>query len=812
MAAILAATSAGLPMLAYTVKGRIAEQSTFDPCIGAAYRIFAASDTVKPVATGTADLEGLFEVNIKKPGRYILKTEYVGLNPVSVPFSIAKDDAELELGSIVLSQNSETLQEVVVTAKKKLVESDGATLTYNVENDPDSKTNSTLEMLRKVPMVSIDAEENIKVNGQSSFKIFINGKEDPMLSGDPKTVLRSMPAATIKKVEVITDPGAKYDAEGTGGILNIITVGKQTIEGYMANVGVSFSKRGYGTNAYARTKIGNVTVSGNVNHQQSLFGNHFKNTNDSETENFTSDENRYQVSHGESANHSRYTGGNLNMSWEPDTLNLFTVAANVGNMAYTNDNLNTVAMQTIDRANVWSMKRKDKSDADYLWMSANASYQHTFGRTGHHIIGSYIFDHGYDDNSRRTHTYDMENYFQEYAWRNEDNHSFYNKHSLQIDYANHLGDDRHILEAGFKGSWRRDNGDNSPSYGQEEENMAVNESERVKLNQFQDIMALYASYTGHYGIISTRVGLRYEYTRLGLKYRIGDFSDFTSHLNDVVPNASVTLHLGSTGNLRAAYQMRIRRPGLEELNPYRNTMSVNYVSYGNPDLDSEKYHGVSLTYSNYGGGKIGGSVGLDYSRNDNSISGYEFMEEGIRYSTYANIGYSQSTSMNLNMQYGITPLMNFGLFARGSYNDFAADSPELKAHNHGWTYNVNANYDYTTPFKLRISAFGGVGRWIDLQSKGSGWYYYGLSLSRSFLRDDALTASVNINNLLPTDKTYRHTVTAENMRSVSSGTFSQWGVGINLTWRFGNLRSDVKRTAADIETETGGAPSGNTQG
>ena len=106
-----------------------------------------------------------------------------------------------------------------------------------MDEDPAAKSNSVLEMLRKVPMVTVDAEENVKVQGSSNFKILVNGKEDPMFSGSSlSTVLKAMPASSIRKIEVITEPGAKYDAEGTSGVLNIVTTGRQQLEGVFGNV------------------------------------------------------------------------------------------------------------------------------------------------------------------------------------------------------------------------------------------------------------------------------------------------------------------------------------------------------------------------------------------------------------------------------------------------------------------------------------------------------------------------------------------------------------------------------------------------
>ena len=117
------------------------------------------------------------------------------------------------------------LQGVEIVKQKALVKSDIDKITYNIEDDPDSKSNSTLEMLRKVPMVTVDGEDKIQVNGSSSFKIYVNSKPNQMMSNNPSEVLKSMPASSIKRIEVITNPGPKYDAEGVGGILNIITHG-----------------------------------------------------------------------------------------------------------------------------------------------------------------------------------------------------------------------------------------------------------------------------------------------------------------------------------------------------------------------------------------------------------------------------------------------------------------------------------------------------------------------------------------------------------------------------------------------------------
>lgn len=138
---------------------------------------------------------------------------------------------------------SENLDAVTVVAKKPLVKSELDKMTYDVESDPEAQANSVLEMLRKVPMVTVDGQDNIMVNNSSSFKVYVNGKPNNMMSNNPSEVLKNMPANSVKKIEIITNPGPKYDAEGVGGIINIITTGKG-MEGYSLTVGTNYNTQG----------------------------------------------------------------------------------------------------------------------------------------------------------------------------------------------------------------------------------------------------------------------------------------------------------------------------------------------------------------------------------------------------------------------------------------------------------------------------------------------------------------------------------------------------------------------------------------
>lgn len=216
------------------------------------------------------------------------------------------------------------LQGVEVVKQKALVKSDIDKITYNIEDDPDSKANSTLDMLRKVPMVTVDGEDNIQVNGSSSFKVYVNSKPNQMMSNNPKEVLKSMPASSIKRIEVITNPGPKYDAEGVGGIINIITHGKN-IEGYTATFSANVNNQGLGAGAYTTIKSGKLTMSANLNYNyndrpRSYSGSTRKTVSNvsessSDIESFS-----WSDYHG----NSKY--GSLEASYEIDTLRLLTAS------------------------------------------------------------------------------------------------------------------------------------------------------------------------------------------------------------------------------------------------------------------------------------------------------------------------------------------------------------------------------------------------------------------------------------------------------------------------------------------------------
>ena len=729
-------------------------------------------------------------------------------NPMHEEEAVAANDTTLSLPE---EDDFTELDELVVVERQKLVKSDGATLTYNVAEDPEAASSNTLDILRKVPGVTVDSQDNIKVNGQSSFKVMLNGREDPMVKGDLKTVLKSFPASTIKKIEVISEPGAKYDAEGIGGILNIVTDRSKRLSGFMTQLGAWVNAYQAGGYLNARTQINKVMLDANVSYNNGKVWPRSQ-TSERTVESLDGSENHLMTARHKAKSGWDYTGVNFNMSWEPDSLNLFTLSANYGYNSWGNDGTEDRDMKRPDLSTIWKLQRIFHSTGNYNGGGMQASYQHSFRRADHTLVASYEYDYGGQDYSTDYLLEYLVGSGSESPFSSERNNYTRNYHIMQLDYSNRFNS-RHLLEAGGK-VFLNDNANFvRPFFGPSQAEAVENESMMVKMNRKMNVYALYGSYTGSFSKWSVKAGLRYEHTDMGGKYKIGDYPDFTTVLNDIVPNMAVSYNLADATSLRFAYQMRITRPDISQLNPYVNVLTPGQIQYGNPDLKSEKGHTFSLAYSNYEG-KLSGSAKLTYRYVSNGVNDVIFMRDGIMNSTYANIGESHLGMLDLSGDWNITSDLRWSVYLSGSYQYLQADSELLKAKNHGWQTNLSTNLNYTLAKKWKLSAYGGMWTpWIDLQGRGTQTgYYYGLGAGRSWLKDDALTVQLSAGNLFPTHNTNSYKQEDESVRLTYKGRYSQWNVGLSISFKFGGLQAGVKKTASNIEKEastSSGSKGGN---
>lgn len=716
----------------------------------------------------------------------------------SVPASnIAAEHTSERVDSI--SSNNipgyDDLDEVTVTAKKPVIQTAADKLIYNTEEDAASSTSNVLEAMRKVPLLSVDADDNLKLKGEGNFKIYLNGKPDPALSANYKEILKAMPASTVKKIEVWTAPGAKYDAEGTGGIINIVTISTTKLYGFTSTVEGTVNNRRVTGSVSAMTKVNNVTASVNYSHTYN-FDQKFsmrQNTTylDNPVDHLLS--NTMDMSYK-----GNFDNASLQLSWEPDTANLVAVSANLFSYRSNNPMDMQFSMQDINGEQRWAYNGDVLSHANSTGLTAGVNYQHNFSRPDHNIVASYQYNYGLNHSKNRNLYYDFSN-FDALLQPSSLTDTRYpsHEHTFQLDYTLPLGN-VHALETGAKYILRRNYGDSH--YSILNDGVWIeDESRNVKMTQFQDVAAVYGAYTGHFEALTAKAGLRYEYTHMGANFKTPGYTNFSTDLNDIVPNLGLTWGFKDGSMLSAAYQLRISRPSVSQLNPYRDTGMPLNVYYGNPSLSSQKLNGVTLTYSNFSL-PVGLNFTASYNRISDLIVNYQFLENDVINKTYGNIGSGDEFNVFGFMRWA--PVRNLVISVNGGayYKNYTASKASM--HNDGWGWNVGGNVDWTLPYDMQVSLFGGAGNsGPQIQDDGTNWHYDGLAFSKFFLKENRLKVSLSAMGVIAPSISIDQTTKMEGAVTTMNMKGKIWTVGLSVSYRFGTLRSQMKRTAKTIEND-----------
>lgn len=792
------------------VKGTLIDSTSNRGESFATVYIVSKNEPSVPVKMAVTDGNGKFSEKINQHGDFIAIVTLVGKKTARKEFAISETDKTVDLGILYTSDDVQQISSASVVAQKPLVKVDLDKIEYSIEDDPDSKTNTVMEMLRKVPLVTVDGNDKIQVNGSSSFQIHVNGKPNSMMSNNASDVLKSMPASTIKRIEVITNPGAKYDAEGTSGILNIITTGSG-FEGYTATfrTGIN-SAHGISGGVYASVKTGKLTLSVTYNNESSIFAP--PNFSDYYRENYLSDSEKYLSTSGENKSKGNFNYGNIEASYEFDTLRLLSLSLGMYGSNYRTSTTEFTEMQDAAFEPVYDYKTGTGNKNSFYWMGGNVDYQRSFKTKGKMLTLSYKI-------SMQPLTQDASTIYSEVnslpAWlalqnrRNDGKRNTY-EHTFQVDYTTPIRQN-HTIETGLKYIIRNNESDykyysaplGSNEFGDSNDSLSSN------YKHLNDILAGYAGYSFKYKIFSLKTGLRYEHTSQDVRYLLGRGSDFKVNFDDLVPSVSLGVKLGETQNLSTSYNMRLSRPSIYYLNPYVDDLNPMLVSYGNPNLKNEKRHTVQLQYSRFTA-KLSINLSLSHAFSNNGIENINKMVGNVLHSTYANIGKSSTTGLSIYANWNATPKTRVYLNSRISYVDMS--SPATNRYNYGWKASAFAGVQHTLPLNIRMSLMAGaLTPDITLYGKGSAYGYYSLSINRSFTKDDRLTVSIGINSLF--NKYYNYISTVENTDFMSKNQYryQSRSFSLNLSYRIGSLKESVKkasRTIVNDDIKEGGNASG----
>jgi outer membrane receptor protein involved in Fe transport len=712
------------------------------------------------------------------------------------------------------------LQGVEIVKQKALVKSDIDKITYNIEDDPDSKSNSTLEMLRKVPMVTVDGEDKIQVNGSSSFKIYVNSKPNQMMSNNPSEVLKSMPASSIKRIEVITNPGPKYDAEGVGGILNIITHSK-SIEGYTATFNTNAGNQGLGGGVYATVKSGKLTVSANMDYSYYDRPTSYSGSTRKTIGNITESSSNIE-SEGTSKYHGDSKYGSIEASYEIDSLRLITAAFDLyGGSSTSNGESWALATSPLTGNQLYSYNTLRHSKSKYAYVDGGIDYQRTFKTEEKLFTLSYRIGSEPDASDSQTDYADLraadgwEKFIERLKRQRDDGSENTVEHTFQVDYTTPFAK-HHTIETGLKYILR-----NNTSEDDRYEMDVMDYEHSSHYKHRNDILAAYLGYGLKIKKLSGRLGLRYEHTLQDVEYKLGPGTDFSQHFNDLVPSASLGLKLGQTTNLRLGYNMRIYRPSIWYLNPYLDDSTPTNINQGNPNLDSEKSHNISFTFSKFTP-KFNINLTTQYTFTNNSIENVVKMMRDtdipglknptgmdVLYTSYENIGRSQSFNLNAYVNWNASKNTRVYVNSRVSYTDM--DNGGTLS-NSGWAAFAYGGAQQTLPKDWNISLnFYAYTPSIMLQGRGSSYSNYTLSIQKSWMKK-RLNLTLSASNFLKKYKTFDYQTTDTYFEAANWSKSVAQRFAVTVSYRIGELKASVRKAERSISNDDVKSGGGNSSG
>ncbi len=725
---------------------------------------------------------GKYLFNNVDTGSYRMIVSHTGFTDHQKDILLVSEEIVIE--DVQLQRANGNLQGVTITARKPLIEQTDDKIIFNVENDPATKTETAIDILRKTPFVSVDGDDNVMVNGQSNFKVLLNGRETAMFAQNVKEALKGFPGALITKIEVITSPSAKYDGEGVGGVINIIT--KKKVVGYNGSLSMNTSSiKWYNINGNFSAKFGKlgITIFYGAGGTTGQVGKNFTQTIPFVPGYFTK-----RTLQGDRWMKNFWNNGNGELSYEFDSLNTVSAYGNIsgGYNRYTLD-------QTVT--------------AEFPFSPSSISYYDLEGRNEYPTISAgldYIrkFKNNKDrEFSIRTNSeFGKANTFLNSSQDNPGtdrfivNNSIANnkQYTIQSDYIHPLKNNQK-LESGVKAILRRADSDfeSMIKYDPSHE-YKLNPSNTDKFNYDQDVYSIYSTYHFKKGKTNFRIGARLEHTTVD-----GNFTSSETKVNQTyttfLPNLQSTTKLSNALTLVLGYTKRLQRPFIWNLNPFVNNNDSLNIFYGNPDLTPQTINAFSVQTRIMKGGNFAGLT-FEASYSGNKILQYATFDPatGVTKTTSLNIGKELQLSVTGNISYKVNPDWNIFLNGNLRYNKMKnSQVPGQKNSGIGGNANLNTSYKISKLF----TASGYAGFWrgpVTIQSKFPLNIWYGAGMGIKMFKEK-LTTSLMASNFFQKYRDYKMITKDPSFQTTSTTTMPFRAVSLSISWNFGKMTENVSR-------------------
>jgi len=746
-----------------------------------------------------SDQLGAFRLDGVSNGNYVVAVSVVGYATFEKELTIGTGQKTINLRNILLKEDTQLLNEVQVVGQRSQMKFEIDRKVFNVDQSLATAGGSASDVLGNIPSVQVDPEGEVSLRGNSSVTVWINGKESGLSADNRAQILEQLPAESIERVEVITNPSAKYNPEGTAGIINIVLkknrkagyygslqAGVDTRGGYNAAGNVNFSSGKFESFVNVGTRVRKSEGEGYTNRQNLddngdpvSYLNQLRNDEDTRKPVIARMGTTY---HATDKDHFSFSGfGLLGRGDETDWLNY---TSNIPG-SFTNSLRTSAEKRKMNIGNFEIGYKRDFSEKSNLDLSAsynlvNITPESSFLQVSNYAGGTSTSSYQFQENVMKP-----------------------RKWEFQADYVTEFGEQNKI-EAGYKGEFLTSKSKVSTYSGTSEGNAAFNEGLYNNFTYDQNVNALYATYSKRINRFGIQLGLRGEHTRtntnsLGYNQSETDHPAYKDDYFSFYPSAFLSYQLPSNNELQLNYTRRVSRPWGGQLNPFVNLTDSTNISYGNPLLLPQYSNSLELNYiKNWENHTL--SASLYYRNTDNVIQRISYRDGDIMKSTFENIAKTQSAGTelilknNLFRMIDLTSTLNFyyNKLDGFSYLPAGATTPVVGEADEDFSWSARIIANVMLPWGVSLQATGDYNsRELVAQGYRKANHAIDLGLRKSFL-DRKLSLTINTRDLLNSRK--RETITSGSGFSQES-VFARSGrtVGFTLTYNFGNMKGSSKR-------------------
>lgn len=770
------------------IRGVLVDSASKAPLEFLTIGLLNAADSLLQTSLSKAD--GSFSFNELKAGNYNLRIQGMGYKSKKMSVSLSEQSPLYELNTIYMIGEAKNLRTVNITGQKPLVKQDADKISYDLQADPQSKVSSVLEMMRKIPFVTVDADDNIRLKGSSNYRVFINGKPSGLVERNPKDILRSIPASTIKSIEVMTNPSAKYDGEGLAGIINIITV-KQAFDGYQGSLNLNGKAPigGPGTGGTFSLKYGKLGLTALAGASRFNQPNTFTATNRQSAESYL-----VQGSNRKSTNNTAYSG--IELSYELDSLHLLSGQFNWnGNRLNGSGNQLSQFFASNNLIQQYGLINQNQRKGNGI--DASLNYQLGFAKNKNQLL---TFSYRYLRNEGHLNTdQDLEqliNYNMP-AFRQSNNEGL-TEQTVQVDYVQPFG--KLLMETGLKGIFRNNSSDFN-YLGYNGTNFVLDPSKSDSFENGQKVYAFYNSYGYNVGKWQFRAGIRLEKTIIDANFNTESQRVVQNYWN-AMPNAAISRKLSEFSNLSFNYSKRIQRPSIYQLNPFIDRSNPDFERMGNPSLRPTTSDLLQLSYLRSKKWIFNIALGHIFFNNViGQISTFD-ASRNLTLTTYENNFTGGIYKINIYLNYPLTKQWNISLNADLRYVDFSATINQTLLNGSGaMAYaNISSGYRFNQGWRAGADFTMDSGGVSGAQSSTNGYVGNSFSLSKDLLQSK-LNIGISVSNPFAKFRNINDELSGPGFSQLSHTHNYYRNFGLSLNYRFGKLQSEIKKNKRGIKND-----------